>query len=133
MDNGFPILDAFNDDQAFERHFGSLLDDASTQLPVSVSVTDEVVSPRAVNQWRISGVVRLWNIREEIMELFERSAQLRPGIGGSQQRDEGIYISVRNLLKKDRTETSHSTETAHNSPHQTPRLEWCWVCDILPL
>lgn len=35
MDNGFPILDAFNDDQAFERHFGSLLDDASNQLPVS--------------------------------------------------------------------------------------------------
>ena len=41
MDNGFPILDAFNDDQAFERHFGSLLDDASTQLPVSISQTDE--------------------------------------------------------------------------------------------
>ena len=38
MDNGFPILDAFNDDQAFERHFGSLLDDASNQLPVSVNV-----------------------------------------------------------------------------------------------
>lgn len=33
MDNGFPILDAFNDDQAFERHFESLLDDASNQLP----------------------------------------------------------------------------------------------------
>ena len=49
MDNGFPILDAFNDDQAFERHFGSLLDDASTQLPVSVSGTGDVVSSRAIN------------------------------------------------------------------------------------
>ena len=36
MDNGFPILDAFSDDQAFERHFGSLLDDATNQLPVSI-------------------------------------------------------------------------------------------------
>ena len=99
MDNGFPILDAFNDDQAFERHFGSLLDDASTQLPVSVSETDEVVSPGCKSLENIC-CVPLWNFREEIMELFERSAQLRPGIGGSQQRDEGIYISVRNLLKK---------------------------------
>ena len=39
MDNGFPILDAFNDDQAFERHFGSFLDDASNQLPVSGSLS----------------------------------------------------------------------------------------------
>ena len=37
MENGFPILDAFNDDQAFERHFGSLLDEDSNQLPVSQS------------------------------------------------------------------------------------------------
>ena len=49
MDNGFPILDAFNDDQAFERHFGSLLDDASTQLPVSISQTDEVSGESAVS------------------------------------------------------------------------------------
>ena len=67
------------------------------------------------------------------MQLFERSEQLRPGIGGRQEGEEGIYISVRNLLKKDRTETSHSTETDHNPPLQTARLEWCWVCDILPL
>ena len=49
MDNGFPILDAFNDDQAFERHFGSLLDDASTQLPVSVRETEDIVSITATD------------------------------------------------------------------------------------
>ena len=57
MDNGFPILDAFNDDQAFERHFGSLLDDASTQLPVSVSGTDDVGSPRAIN---LKSLANIW-------------------------------------------------------------------------
>ena len=99
MDNGFQILDAFNDDQAFERHFGSLLDDASTQLPVSVTQTDDLQSPGS-KSWANICCVRPRNIREEIMELFERSAQLRPGIGGNQQQDEGIYISVRDLLKQ---------------------------------
>ena len=98
MDNGFPILDAFNDDQAFERHFGSLLDDASTQLPVSVRETEDIVS-NGYRSLSISAVSQHEYYGEEIMQLFERSAQLRPGVGGNQEGDEGFYVSVRTLLK----------------------------------
>ena len=35
MEDGFPILDEFDDEQALERQLESLLDDASDHLPVS--------------------------------------------------------------------------------------------------
>ena len=36
---------------------------------------------------------------EIIIQLFERSAQLRPMIRGNLPQDQGTYISVRKLLK----------------------------------
>ena len=58
MDNGFPILDAFNDDQAFERHFGSFLDDASNQLPVSGSFSKSRSSNLLKNTWNVNNFPR---------------------------------------------------------------------------
>ena len=63
MDNGFPILDAFNDDQAFERHFGSLLDDASNQLPVSIG---EIIEER----------LKTWILHENLKYVLKGEAIL---------------------------------------------------------
>ena len=62
---------------------------------------------------------------EIIIQLFERSAQLRPMIRGNLPQDQGTYISVRKLLK------SHALKPLTAQKFTKPlRLEWCWVCEV---